>query len=110
LRLERVYPLVSTRYTVRTASRFISSGQALRIRADVLRRTFDQSPAVRHVILDYWHSLLGEIARVSACHCFPTAQQRLSWWLLIASDRAQLQTIHKTHEDLSNVLAFHAPQ
>jgi CRP-like cAMP-binding protein len=82
------------------------AGQALRLRPDVLRGEFDHSPAVRHVMVGYWQALLAEVARGSACHCFHTAQQRLSRWLLTASDRTQSRAVDMTHEEFASILGL----
>jgi CRP-like cAMP-binding protein len=82
------------------------SGDALRFRAEALRTAFDRSCALRSSLLAYWHALLADVARGSACHCFHTAPQRLSRWLLAASARTQRDTLHMTHEDLASVLGL----
>jgi CRP-like cAMP-binding protein len=79
-------------------------GQAIRLRPDVLHRAFDQSPAVRRILIDHWHALLAEVVRGSACHCFHTGLQRFARWLLAASARAHLGTLEVTHEDFASIL------
>jgi CRP-like cAMP-binding protein len=80
------------------------AGQALRFRPDVLRRAFDQSSTLRRILLDQWHALMAEIVRGSACHCFHTQLQRSARWLLAASERAGLDTLDLSHEDLGGIL------
>ncbi|MEO7889587.1 MAG: Crp/Fnr family transcriptional regulator [Vicinamibacterales bacterium] len=82
------------------------AGHAIRVRPDVLRRAFDQSPAVRRVLLDHWHALLAEVVRGSACHYFHTGLQRFAGWLLTASSRGRVGTLEVTHEDVGHMLGI----
>lgn len=71
-------------------------GEALRLPADVLHKELERDNALQRALMQYWHTLIIQIAQGSVCHRFHTARQRLACWLLAASDRTQSPRIHMT--------------
>jgi CRP-like cAMP-binding protein len=81
-------------------------GEALKIRADLLRTEIQRDVAFQTALIHYSYSLITQIARGSVCHRFHSARQRLARWLLEASDRTQSPRILMTQERLGQVLGL----
>jgi CRP-like cAMP-binding protein len=80
------------------------AGNAVRVRADVLRAEFNRGGRFQDLLLRYTHTLLVQIAQSAACNSFHTVEERLCRWLLVSRDRVQADTIHLTQEFLSLML------
>jgi CRP-like cAMP-binding protein len=81
-------------------------GEALRLNAEALQKELGRDVALQRALIQYWHSLMTDMATRSACHRFHSARQRLARWLLAASDRAQSPQIHMTQERLAQALGL----
>lgn len=79
-------------------------GTALRLSAARCKEAFDQSAAVRAAVHQFTASILSQGAQTAACNRLHAIEQRLARWLLMASDRAQSDTMPMTHEFLSTML------
>jgi CRP-like cAMP-binding protein len=79
---------------------------AMRIKADVLKREFDQGGRLKEVLLRYAHALLTQVAQFAVCHHFHKVEKRLCLWLLITRDLIQSDTFEFTQEFLSNMLGI----
>jgi CRP-like cAMP-binding protein len=79
---------------------------ALRMGAAECGAAFDQSAAVRKVMLRYTGSLLGIATQTAACNRLHTLQERTSRWLLMMYDRLQSDEMPLTHEFLSTMLGI----
>jgi CRP-like cAMP-binding protein len=79
-------------------------GRALRISADLCRRTFNESEAMRAVMLRFASALLNLSAQTAACNRLHSIEQRCARWLLMAHDRVKSETMPMTHEFLSSML------
>jgi len=82
----------------------LSSGTAMRIPVKVLMHEFQQSAALRKVVLDYVLALTLQISQTSACNRFHVIEQRLARWLLMTRDRLSCDHFHMTHETLGQLL------
>ncbi len=80
------------------------AGNALRIRAGVLRAEFDRGGRLQHLLLRYTHALLTQVAQSAACNRFHTVEERLCRWLLVSRDRVQTDTVRLTQEFLADML------
>jgi len=76
-------------------------GNARRIAAARLTTLFDQSAAVRRVILAHVGSRMRELLTASACNRMHSHRQRLARWLLVATDKAGRPSLPVTHETLA---------
>lgn len=83
-----------------------STIDALEITAEALKREFDRSETLRHLLLHYTHALLCQTAQSIVCSHFHTVEQRLCRWLLTNHDRAHSNTFHLTHEFISHMLGI----
>jgi CRP-like cAMP-binding protein len=79
-------------------------GNALRLRADLLRAEFDRGGQLQDLLLRYLHTVLTQISQSAACNRFHALKARLCRWLLVSHDRAQTDTLHLTHEFLSQMI------
>ena len=79
-------------------------GNAIRVRADALKKVFDRGGRLHDLLLKYTHTLLIQIAQSAACNRFHTVEERLCRWLLISRDRVYSDTIYLTQEFLSYML------
>jgi CRP-like cAMP-binding protein len=80
-------------------------GSALRMGTAECRAAFDQSAAVRRVILDYAGMLLNVATQTAACNRLHSVKQRTARWLLMMYDRLRTKEMPLTHDFLSTRLA-----
>ncbi|HEX3954057.1 MAG TPA: Crp/Fnr family transcriptional regulator [Stellaceae bacterium] len=79
-------------------------GTALRLPLPLCKKAFDESPAVRSVMLRFAGALLDLSAQTAACNRLHSIEQRCARWLLMALDRVQSETVPMTHEFLASML------
>lgn len=79
-------------------------GDALRIKADVIRAEFKRGDKLQHLLLSYTHALITQISQSAVCNRFHTMEKRLCRWLLIAHDRVDGDTFHLTQEIISYMM------
>jgi len=79
-------------------------GTALCMNAAPCKAAFDQSEAVRRVVLRFTEAILNLSAQTAACNRLHSIEQRCARWLLMAIDRVQSDEIPLTHEFLSSML------
>ncbi len=79
-------------------------GSALRMNAAECKAAFDQSAAVRTVMMRFIDALWDLSAQTAACNRLHTIEQRCARWLLMAHDRLQHDIMPMTHEFLASML------
>jgi CRP-like cAMP-binding protein len=79
-------------------------GTALRMNAALCKAAFDQSEAVRRVVLRFTEAVLNLSAQTAACNRLHSIEQRCARWLLMAIDRIQSDRMPLTHEFLASML------
>jgi CRP-like cAMP-binding protein len=80
-------------------------GTALRMRAAQCKTAFEQSAAVRRVVLRFTEALLNLSAQTAACNWLHSIDQRCARWLLMSSDRVgSSDNMPMTHEFMSSML------
>jgi len=79
-------------------------GTALRMKAARCKTAFDESAAVRRVLLRFTAAILNMSAQSAACNRAHSMKQRCARWLLMSSDRIQSDVVPMTHEFLSSML------
>jgi CRP-like cAMP-binding protein len=77
---------------------------ALRMDVADCKTAFDQSAAVRAVMLQYAGTLLDIASQTALCNRLHSHLQRASRWLLMMYDRLQSDAMPLTHEFLSTML------
>jgi CRP-like cAMP-binding protein len=80
------------------------AGSALRMNAALCKAVFDQSDAVRRVMLRFTEAVLNLGAQTAACNRLHSVEQRCARWLLMSSDRTQSDMLPLTQEFLSSML------
>ena len=81
-----------------------SSGVALRMRVEALKRRAQDDPAVRRIVDSYTHLLLGQVAQTSACKSLHPLLNRLCRWLLVSADRLNTVEVRVTQDQLARLL------
>lgn len=79
-------------------------GEALRVKAEVLRAEFKRGGELQDLLLSYTHILMMQMAQSASCGLFHAVEQRLSRWLLASQDHAQSEALALTHESISLAL------
>ena len=79
-------------------------GTALRMKAAPCKTAFDESAAVRGILLRFTASVLHLSAQTAACNRAHSMKQRCARWLLMSSARIQSNVVPMTHEFLSSML------
>ena len=84
-------------------------GDALKMRAEALKREFDQGGELQKLLLLYTNVLIAQLAQSALCNRFHTVGERLCRWLLITSDRVKSNEFKLTQDDLSHMMGSHRP-
>ena len=89
-----------------TPSRAIvqSSGQALRLPAEVLKREFDRAGPLMHLLLRYTQALITQMAQTAACNRHHSVHQQLCRSLLLSLDRLSGNELVMTQELMASLL------
>lgn len=77
---------------------------ALRIKAEALKREFNRGGQLQDLLLRYTHAALTQIAQSVLCNRFHKSDKRLARWLLTAHDRVRSETVNLTQECLAHLL------
>jgi CRP-like cAMP-binding protein len=77
---------------------------ALRMTSVDFKAAFEQSTAVRNVMLRYTGTLLEIASQTAACNRLHSLKERCARWLLMMYDRLQSDAMPLTHEFLSMML------
>jgi CRP-like cAMP-binding protein len=84
-------------------------GNALRVKARLLREGMQADNALQKLLLRYTQGTLSAIAQSAACNRLHLLEQRCARWLLACHDRAEANTFPLTHEFLAMMLGVHRP-
>ncbi len=79
-------------------------GEALRIRADDLRRAVAQSASLRNHLLRFVQAFTTQVAQTALSNGRDLIEERLARWLLMCHDRLDGNEVPTTHEFLSMML------
>lgn len=79
-------------------------GDAVRIRAGVVKEVFAAGGTLRTILNRYIHTLFVIAAQSAACNRRHQVEQRLARWLLTSSDGVGNEEIDITHEFLATML------
>ena len=79
-------------------------GTALRMDADDCIAAFDQSTAVRRVMLRYTGKVLRVATQTAACNRLHSLKERSARWLMMMHDRLQSNDMPLTHDFMSIML------
>ena len=82
------------------------SGDALRMKASVLKEEFTRGGKLQAYLLRYAHALMSQISQSVVCNVRHKIDGRLARWLLMYQDRAERNQLHLTHEFMANMLGI----
>jgi CRP-like cAMP-binding protein len=80
------------------------AGDALSIKADVMRAEFTRSARFQDLLLRYTHALLTQVSQSAVCNRFHTTEARLGRWLLVTRDRVGSDSFQLTQEFIAHML------
>jgi CRP-like cAMP-binding protein len=79
-------------------------GDALRMRAEVLREEFKKGRHLQDILLRYTQAFIVQLAQTTACNRVHPLDGRLARWLLMTQDRAHSSELKLTHEFMGMML------
>ncbi len=81
-----------------------SAGSAYRLPSKVLKKEFEQSHPLQHLLLRYTQVLITQMAQTAVCNRHHSVEQQLCRWLLLSLDRLPSNEVSMTQELLANML------
>lgn len=81
-----------------------NSGHGFRMRADILKREFDESPTLRQPLLRYTQALLIQMAQSGICHGHHQLVEQFCRLLLSSMDRLSSNDVALTQDTIANLL------
>jgi CRP-like cAMP-binding protein len=89
-----------------TTSRAVvqSSGLGLRMPAQQIKKEFNRSSLVLHLLLRYTQALITQMTQTAACNRHHSLDQQLCRWLLLCLDRLQGNKLEMTQRLIADML------
>ena len=81
-----------------------NSGHGYRMRADILKREFEESPTLRQPLLRYAQALLIQMAQSGVCHGHHQLVEQFCRLLLSSMDRLASNDVALTQDTIANLL------
>ena len=81
-----------------------SAGQGYRVRGAFLRKLFESSGEVQHLLLRFTQALITQMTQTAVCNRHHAVDQQLCRWLLLTLDRLSSNEVHMTQELIANML------
>ena len=81
-----------------------SAGSAYRLASKVLKREFEHSGPLQHLLLRYTQALITQMAQTAVCNRHHSVEQQLCRWLLLSLDRLPSNELAMTQELIANML------
>jgi CRP-like cAMP-binding protein len=81
-----------------------SAGSAYRLPSKTLKREFEQSHPLQHLLLRYTQALITQMAQTAVCNRHHSVEQQLCRWLLLSLDRLDSNELNMTQELIANML------
>ena len=81
-----------------------SAGLAYRLPGQLLKREFQDSITLQHLLLRYTQALLTQMAQTAVCNRHHSLDQQLCRWLLLSRDRLPSDELLMTQELIANML------
>src|SRR5258708_12063757 len=81
-----------------------SGGSAYRLPSKVLKKEFEQSHPLQHLLLRYTQVLITQMAQTAVCNRDHSVEQQLCRWLLLSLDRLPSNEVSMTQELIANML------
>jgi len=89
-----------------TSSRAVvqSAGHGYRLKAAVLKQTFERGGPLQHLLLRYTQALITQMAQTAVCNRHHSVEQQLCRRLLLSLDRLLVNELQMTQELIANRL------
>lgn len=84
-------------------------GEAVRIRAEVLREAYERGGEVRRILNRYVHTVVVVGSQSAACNALHHVEERMCRWLLMSSDGVGSAAVNLTQEYLATMLGVRRP-
>ncbi len=81
-----------------------SAGYSYRLKAELLKKEFEQGGTLQHLALRYTQALITQMAQTAVCNRYHTVEQQLCRWLLLSLDRLLSNELIMTQELIANML------
>lgn len=81
-----------------------SAGKAYRLGASDIKKEFDRSGPVLHLLLRYTQALITQMSQTAVCNRHHSLDQQLCRWLLLSLDRLGSNELVMTQELIANML------
>lgn len=81
-----------------------SAGHGYRLRAADIKKEFNRSGPVLHLLLRYTQALITQMAQTAVCNRHHSLDQQLCRWLLLSMDRLSGNELVMTQELIANML------
>src|SRR5260370_3547165 len=81
-----------------------SAGYAYRLPSKILKREFEHSGPLQHLLLRYTQALITQMAQTALCNRHHSVEQQLARWLLLSLDRLPANELPMTQELIANML------
>src|SRR5258706_2072058 len=81
-----------------------SAGSAYRLASKILKREFEHSGPLQHLLLRYTQALITQMAQTAVCNRHHSVEQQLCRWLLLSLDRLPSNELSMTQELIANML------
>jgi len=81
-------------------------GDAMRLRAGVLRREFRKGGQLQDLLLRYTQAFITQVAQTAACNSAHRVEGRLARWLLMCQDRSRSNELELTQEFIAQMLGI----
>ncbi|HEX8285234.1 MAG TPA: Crp/Fnr family transcriptional regulator [Pyrinomonadaceae bacterium] len=84
-------------------------GEAARLRAELLKESYERSDEVRRTLNRYVHTVVIVGSQSSACNALHRVEARMCRWLLMSSDGVGSDEVNLTQEYLATMLGVRRP-
>jgi CRP-like cAMP-binding protein len=81
-----------------------SAGLGYRLTGQLLKKEFNRSEAMQHLLLRYTQALLTQMAQTAVCNRHHTVDQQLCRWLLMSLDRLGSTELSMTQKLIADML------
>jgi CRP-like cAMP-binding protein len=81
-----------------------NGGAGFRVNAEFVKKEFETSLPVMHLLLGFTQALISQMTQTAACNKHHTLDQQLCRWLLMTVDRYESNTLMMTKQLIANML------
>lgn len=81
-----------------------TSGEAYRIKTEVLQQEFDKNTDLQQLLLLYTQAQITQISQTAACNRHHSIEQQFCRWLLLSLDRSSSNHLYMTQIQIANNL------